>query len=86
MKIISTSDIIYATVLSCGRTIYRATFAGMSSAEDIYNAVRRAAKETQLGPATVTLRNSTQGWSMKRAMTRSRPLSSQSEAVQLSLF
>lgn len=77
-----TTDTIFATVMSCGRMVYRATYAGMRSVEDVIAALRRAAARYMTGPVTVTLRNSTQGWSMNSAMMRR----SAPEGMQLTLF
>lgn len=79
---VAVSDIVYATVLACGRTVYRATYAGMSSIEDIIKAVRNGVHNV-IGPLTVSLRNGTQGWTMRSTMMRSVP---SPEAVQLTLW
>lgn len=80
--IVSATDVIFATVMACGRTVFRATYAGMSSLEDILTALRHGAHSVMAGPVTVSLRNGTQGWTVRRTMMRS----TMPEGTQLSLF
>lgn len=81
---ISVSDVIYASVMACGRTVYRATYAGMTSIEEIINALRcNGERDLTSGPLTVSLRNSSQGWTMQRLLMRRRPAP---EATQLTLW
>lgn len=82
-KRVSATDIIFATVMACGRTVFRATYAGMSSIEDVIGALRRAAEKVMQGPVTVSLRNSSQGWTLQRPMLRR---AATPEATQLTLF
>lgn len=66
---VSATDTIFATVIACGRTVFRATYAGMSSLEDVISAIRNGAKNAMTGPVTVSLRSS-QGWTLHRPMMR----------------
>lgn len=83
VRSVSVGDIIFATVLSCGRTVFRATYAGMSSVEDVIAALRRGINGIVSGPLTVSLRNGTQGWTLHRPMLRRALIP---EATQLTLF
>lgn len=80
---VSATDVVFATVIACGRTVFRATYAGMSSLEDIIDAVRRGARNVMKGPVTVALRNGTQGWTSRHTLLRSAYMP---EATQLTLF
>lgn len=80
---VSVGDVIFATVMSCGRTVFRATYAGMSSVEDVIAALRRGICSIVTGPLTVLLRNGTQGWTLQRPMLRRTSIP---EATQLTLF
>lgn len=79
--IVSATDIIFATVMACGCTVFRATYAGMRSVEDILAALRRGARSVMAGPVTVSLRNGTQGWTVRRTLMRR----NEPEGMQLSL-
>ena len=83
VRSVSVGDIIFATVLSCGHTVFRATYAGMSSVEDVIAALRRGISGIASGPLTVSLRNGTQGWTLHRPMLRRALIP---EATQLTLF
>ncbi len=78
---VSATDVVFATVIACGRTVFRATYAGMSSLEDILAALRRGVRGVMAGPVTVSLRNGTQGWTVRRTLMRR----NESEGMQLSL-
>ncbi|RXE70283.1 hypothetical protein ED352_10895 [Muribaculaceae bacterium Isolate-002 (NCI)] len=80
---VSATDVIFATVMACGRTVFRATYAGMSSIEDVIDAIRRGAKGVMAGPVTLSLRNGSQGWTVRRTMMRHAAVA---EATQLTLF
>lgn len=83
---ISVSDVIFASVMACGRTVYRATYAGMTSIEDIISAIRNSgARDLTSGPVTLSLRNSSQGWTMNRQLMRRRSAAAP-EARQLTLW
>lgn len=83
LRSVSAADVIFATVMSCGRTVFRATYAGMNSVEDIIAAIRRGIHSVVTGPLTLSLRNGTQGWTLSRPMLRRAPMP---EATQLTLF
>lgn len=72
---LSATDILFATVTTCGRTIFCATYAGMTSVEDVFAALRRGAHDLLMaGPVTVSLRNRSQGWTLRRTLLRRPPL------------
>lgn len=83
LRKVSATDVIFATVMSCGRTVFRATYAGMNSVEDIIVAIRRGLHNAVSGPLTLSLRNGTQGWTLSRPMLRRATMP---EATQLTLF
>lgn len=79
---VMSGDVIFATVMSCGRTVFRATYAGVRSLDDVLAAVMCGTRNLLSGPATVSLRNGTQGWTVNRVMRRV----SVPEATQLTLW
>lgn len=87
MNTICNSDKIFATVITRGVTIYRTTFEGNLSFEEIIRAISRSISGLAAGMVTIILRNSTQGWALRKAM-RLKPYipSSVPEPVQLTLF
>lgn len=79
---VMSGDVIFATVISCGRTVFRATYGGVRSLDDVIAAVMRVTRNLLPGPATISLRNGTQGWTVNRMMRRT-PVP---EATQLTLW
>lgn len=65
MKTITTSDTIFATIRRGFRVIATFTVSGMSSIADVLAMAQRQAGS---GLATVTLRNSSAGWTDTRAI------------------
>lgn len=82
---LSATDILFATVTTCGRTIFCATYAGMTSVEDVFAALRRSTREMMTGSVTVSLRNRTQGWTLRRTVLRQQPRHSQYTEPQMVL-
>lgn len=85
MNDISTTDRIFATVTSYGRTVLKSTYSGMASLEDVVCAVNRAIGGTAAGMLTLMIRNGSQGWAMKRALRLAAPRRI-ADGVQLTLF
>lgn len=86
MKTIKSTDIVFATVISRGRTVARVTLSGMTSVNDVMlNLSQRLAGLK--GLMTLQLRNFTQGWSSRSALNLSTvAVLPQSRPVQLTLF
>ena len=87
MNTVNNSDKIFATVINHGVTIYRTTIEGARSFEEIIRTVSHSLRGIAAGIVTIVLRNSTQGWALRRSL-RIRPYMPvvSSEAVQLTLF
>lgn len=62
MATISDNDTIFATLMNRGRVVAEATLTGVSSVSHVMR-VMRAAAPGILGLSTLSLRNSSQGWS-----------------------
>lgn len=87
MNTVISSDTIFATVTNHGKIIFKATLGGMTSIEDIVRSVNRSIRGIAAGMVTVILRNSSQGWAMRRQMRLSvETRHVTAEAVQLTLF
>lgn len=65
MSTITISDTLFATATIMGRQIYTYTGDGISSFAQLINYVRGAAAGRR-GMATITVRNTTRGWSQSR--------------------
>lgn len=84
MNSIALSDKIFATVTSFGGTVCNIALDGVTSMGDIVRKVRDTIGDGELRAATLTVRNSSQGWATRSALKltpRRVP-----EATQLSLF
>lgn len=82
MATINASDIIFATVTQCGKTIASVRLSGMNTFNDIVKYLSTLLKNTA-GLLTLSLRNGTQGWQQQRSiMFATKPAA----PVQLSLF
>lgn len=80
METISSSDVIFATLMQHGRQVVNIQVSGITSIAEL---VRRVYANVRgcIGMATLTLRNCTQGWARRHTIVM-KPV----EAVQLSLF
>lgn len=85
MHDITLSDRIFATVTSFGSTVCNIAVDGATSMGDIVRRVREAMGDEPARMATLTVRNSSQGWSIKRHL-NFRPANQRREAQQLLLF
>lgn len=81
MGTINSSDIIFATLTQQGRQVASFRFSGMTTFTDIIRRVRSAVAGSR-GIVTLSLRNSSQGWSHDRRLI----LAPSTTPVQMSLF
>lgn len=84
MNSIALSDRIFATVTSFGTTVCNIALDGVTSMGDVVRKVRDTIGDGDLPAATLTVRNSSQGWATRTALKFSR--CRRPEATQLSLF
>ncbi len=66
MATISSSDNLFATATIMGRQIFNFCGSGIDSLSELIGRIR-AASTSSRGLVTLTVRNSTQGWSQSRA-------------------
>lgn len=86
MKTVNTTDILFATVISRGRTVAKITLSGMSSIADIMAELAGRLSGAK-GLLTLQLRNYTQGWSSRSVLRMAAAtIIPPSRPVQLSLF
>ena len=67
MATITSSDIIFATVMQRGRTIQSLQLSGLNSFAELFQKIRNAIASSS-GLITLQLRNGSQGWSQRRAL------------------
>ncbi len=84
MNSIALSDQLFATVTSFGTTMCNIAIDGVSSMSEVVRRVRETIGDGNLRGATLTVRNSSQGWATRSSIKFSPRR--QPEAIQLSLF
>ncbi|MCC8176719.1 MAG: hypothetical protein LIO91_09885 [Bacteroidales bacterium] len=80
MSKISSSDLLFATVTCGGNTLFCGRLSGLASMGEVIRFLRRSLGDA-MGLMTLTLRNSSQGWT-----TRSVLQMAPAEGTQLTLF
>lgn len=72
MQTIDYTDVVFATIIQRGRTLYSARISGMSSVAEVMKYLHSAVGKVA-GMVTLNLRNSSQGWSTQTYLRIQRP-------------
>lgn len=78
---INHTDLLYVTVQSGKDTLLTLTISGASDMVDVMRRVRCETPGDAAGLVTVSVRNSTQGWSLEQRMVLKTPQARPSQAV-----